>query len=145
MSQIGQGGPPRNPKNQKKISPKGPWAQFWAQGRRHEAAALEISAIADLPRCMPLHNLAIAGLPLFRKICDHCLSKVIPMGGPPGRISQICSWALDKREASRNRFRDTIPPLKPHGEQTLRIPRGPAVSRRMAPSIFESFAKLPRT
>ena len=43
MSQIGQGGPPRNPKNPKNIlGPKGPWAQFWAQGRRHEAAALEI-------------------------------------------------------------------------------------------------------
>ena len=43
MSQIGQGGPPLHPKkNKKTISPKGPWAQFWAQGRRHEAAALEI-------------------------------------------------------------------------------------------------------
>ena len=27
----------------KRLGPKGPWAQFWAQGRRHEAAALEIS------------------------------------------------------------------------------------------------------
>ena len=25
------------------LGPKGPWAQFGAQGRRHEAAALEIS------------------------------------------------------------------------------------------------------
>ena len=33
---------PRTPQNiKKKMGPKGPWAQFWAQGRRHEAAALE--------------------------------------------------------------------------------------------------------
>ena len=29
-------------KIKKKLGPKGPWAQFWAQGRQHKAAALEI-------------------------------------------------------------------------------------------------------
>ena len=36
-------------KIKKKLGPKGPWAQFGAQGRRHEAAALEISANGPSP------------------------------------------------------------------------------------------------
>ena len=42
---------------------------------------------------------------------------------------------LCKRQAIGNIICDSTPPLKPHGKQTLQIPRGPAVSRRMASSI----------
>ena len=71
---------------------------------------------------LPLRaEFARAALPLLlQKNCGNCLSQVMPTVGPPSRISQICSYALDKREASRNRFRDTIPPSSLNGGQTLR-------------------------
>ena len=62
---------------------------------------------------MPPAKLAIAALPLFRKNHDKCLSQVMLTVGPPSQISQICSWALDKRQAIRNRIRDTRPPQAP--------------------------------
>ena len=47
ISQLGRGAPHSPQKQEQKthMGPKGPWAQFWAQGRRHEAAALEILAL----------------------------------------------------------------------------------------------------
>ena len=59
---------------------------------------------------------------------------------PPRQISQNCSWAYTNDKQSGTEIATATPPLKPHGEQTLRFPRGPAVSRRMASSIDSASA-----
>ena len=98
------------PENRRALS--SPWGRPFAK----LAIALFPGPITPpSPGGMPLQKLARAALPLLllRKIGGNCLSQVMPTIGPPSRISQNCSWALDKRQASRNRFRGTTPHSSP--------------------------------